>query len=81
MPHRRIAKNFRERYDELEDRRVELVERLSSLGDRARRHPGYKHAMILLNSKFRKSRLAQRLAVLEAAAFLIEVLERLMLAG
>jgi hypothetical protein len=31
----------------------------------------------LLNDTFRKSRRAQRLAVLQAAAWLIEVLERL----
>jgi hypothetical protein len=33
--------------------------------------------MKLLNDTFRKSKLAQRLAVLQAAAWLIDILERL----
>ncbi len=55
--------------------------RLTSLGERARRHPAYKRVLTLLNTRFRKVRLAQRVAVLEAAAFLIAVLERLTVAG
>jgi hypothetical protein len=88
VPHRRTAstaaarrKSFRQRYDELEARRAELIVRLTSLGERARRHPAYKRALTLLNSKFREVRLAQRVAVLEAAAFLIALLERLTVAG
>ena len=38
----------------------------------ARRHAGYRHALKLLNDTFRKSSLAQRLAVLQAAAWLID---------
>ena len=67
---------FRQRYDELEGRRTELVSRLRALGDGARRHPGYKRALKLLNDTFRKSKLAQRLAVLQAAAWLIDILEK-----
>jgi hypothetical protein len=69
--------SFRQRYDELENRRNELVARLRTLGDGAQRHPGYKRALKLLNDTFRKSKLAQRLAVLQAAAWLIDILEKL----
>ena len=68
---------FRQRYDELETRRSELMARLRALGDGAQRHPGYKRALKLLNDTFRKSKLAQRLAVLQAAAWLIDILEKL----
>lgn len=68
---------FRQRYDELEARRTELVRRLRTLGEGAQRHPGYKRALKLLNDTFRKSKLAQRLAVLQAAAWLIDILEKL----
>lgn len=88
MPHRRPptapAKpsssprtGFRERYDEIEALRAELVARLTSLGEPAQRHPGYKRAYTLLNATFRRSKLAQRLAILQAAAWLIDVLEKL----
>lgn len=68
---------FRQRYDELESRREALVARVRGLSDGAQRHPGYKRALKLLNDTFRKSKLAQRLAVLEAAAWLIDILEKL----
>jgi hypothetical protein len=68
---------FRERYDETEAHRAALVARLSSLGEAGQRHPGYKRAFTLLNVTFRRSKLAQRLAILQAAAWLIDVLEKL----
>ena len=68
--------NFRSRYDDLEIRRAQLVVRLRMLGEIAKPHPGYRRALTLLNDTFRKSRLAQRLAVLQAAAWLIDVLEQ-----
>ena len=88
MPHRRpptaSAKpsspprtGFRKRYDEIEAHRAALVARLTSLGEAGQRHPGYNRAYTLLNATFRRSKLAQRLAVLEAAAWLIDVLEKL----
>jgi hypothetical protein len=70
-------RNFRQRYDELEARRTELIARLQALGAKAQAHPGYKRALKLLNDTFRKSKLAQRLAILQAAAWLIDILERL----
>ena len=69
--------NFRRRYEELEVQRAELVARLHTLSEAARPHPGYKRALILLNDTFRKSKLAQRLAVLQAATWLIDVLEQI----
>jgi len=72
-----VRGTFRQRYDELESRREALVARLRGLGGSAAQHPGYKRALKLLNDTFRKSKLAQRLAVLEAAAWLIDILEKL----
>ena len=69
-------KTFRQRYDELEARRDVLVVRLRRLGGTAQDHPSYKRALTLLNDTFRKSKLAQRLAVLQAAAWLIDLLEQ-----
>ena len=69
--------NFRHRYDELEAKRVALMARLEMIGGKAQKHPGYKRVLTLLNDTFRKSKLAQRLAVLQAASWLIDVLERL----
>ena len=88
MPHRRpptIRTNgsppargtFHQRYDELEARRAALVARLHRLGETGQRHPGFKRALKLLNDTYRKSKLAQRLAVLQAATWLIDVLEQL----
>ena len=88
MPHRRppacppkatlaTRGDFRARYDAVEVRREKLIARLRSLGGNAQAHPGYKRALTLLNDTFRKEKLAQRLAVLEAAAWLIDILERL----
>ena len=67
--------NFRKRYDEVETQRAALVARLNKLSKNAHQHPSYKRALKLLNSTFRKSKLAQRLAVLDAATWLIDVLE------
>jgi hypothetical protein len=74
---RRASTSFRRRYNDLEVRRAALVARLGALGDASRRHPGYRRALTLLNATFRKEKLAQRLAVLQAAAWLIDILEKL----
>jgi hypothetical protein len=76
-PNSKSPANFRRRYDELEARRAALVARLAALSEASRRHPGYRRALTLLNETFRKEKLAQRLAVLQAAAWLIAVLEKL----
>jgi len=72
--------SFRQRYDELEVRRAELTVRLQSLGEEAQRHPGYKRALKLLNDIYRKEKLPQRLAVLQSATWLIDILEKLVIA-
>jgi len=69
--------SFRQRYDELETRRTELSARLNGLDEAAQRHPGYKLALKLLNDIYRKEKLPQRLAVLQAAAWVIDLLEKL----
>lgn len=69
--------DFRQRYDAVEARRENLMARLRALGGDAQSHPGYKRALTLLNDTFRKSKLAQRAAVLESAAWLIDILQRL----
>ena len=87
MPHRRSPAptksnkadkprgTFRSRYDELEAQREALIARLHSVTGTAQQHPGYKRALKLLNDTFRKAKLTQRLAVLQAAAWLIDLLE------
>lgn len=87
MPHRRPPANtttaaapsgdFRKRYDAVEARREKLMARLRLLGANTQAQAGYKRAVTLLNDRFRKSKLAQRAAVLESAAWLIDLLERL----
>ncbi len=72
--------DFRQRYDEVEALREALIARLRALGEAGQNHPGYKRALTLLNETFRKSKLTQRLAVLHAAAWLIDLLERLTVA-
>jgi predicted RNA polymerase sigma factor len=70
-------RSFRQQYDDLEARRTELCERLRTLGHKAESHPAYKGALKLLNNIYRKEKLAQRLAVLQSAAWLIDILEKL----
>ena len=74
-----LSGDFRQRYDEVESRLEELIALLHNLGDGAQAHPGYKRALKMLNETFRRSKLAQRLSVLQAAAWLIDILERLSL--
>jgi len=69
--------NFRNRYAALEARRAVLVGRLGALDESRFRHPGFKRTRKLLNDSFRKGKLPQRLAVLQAPAWLIDVLEKL----
>jgi hypothetical protein len=68
---------FRERYEQLEAHRTALIARLAALGEAGQRQPGYKRALKLLNDTFRKAKLAQRLAILQAASWLIDMLEKL----
>ena len=88
MPHRegtippskrskRLAPQFRRRYDDLEAKRVMLLERLAKLGDAGRKHSGFNSALKLLNVQFRRATLAQRAYVLQSASWMIDVLEHL----
>ena len=70
------ALNFRARYDALERRRDELIARLAALGEKAGPHPAQGRARTLLNATFRKASLVQRAAILEAADWLITLLDR-----
>ena len=69
------APRFRARFDELEKRRKALLERLAKAGEDARGLPAYRNALKLLNEKFRAGNLAERAALLHAAAWTIEVME------
>jgi hypothetical protein len=69
--------DFRQRYEDVEVHREQLLKRLNMMGDKAKAHPGYKRALKLLNDTFRKTKLAQRAAVLQAASWLIDILEHL----
>ena len=71
-----VREHARQRYDKLEAGRTELIGRLRSLDEKARGHPSYNRAQKLLNETFRKSKLTQRLAVLQAASWMIDVLEQ-----
>ena len=70
-------RSFRQQYDDLEARRAELCERLRTLGHKAEEHSAYKGALKLLNTIYRKEKLGRRLAVLQSAAWLIDILEKL----
>lgn len=72
---------FRQRFDDLERRRKQLLDQLNTLAAIAGKHPGYRNALTLLTSTFRRASLAQRAAVLQSAAWLIGVLEQLPPAG
>jgi hypothetical protein len=61
--------------DQLELQRDVLLGRLARLHVGAKRRPGYRTALRLLNSTFRKADLATRAAILQAAGFMVQVLE------
>jgi hypothetical protein len=70
------AATFRARYDDLEKRREELMARLAMLSKTGSPHPAMGRARTLLNTTFRKASLVQRAAVLEAADWLIMMIDR-----
>ena len=74
---KRLAPQFRKRYDELEAKRVELLARLAKVGDAGRKHSGFDSALKLLNVQFRRATLVQRMAVLQSASWMIDLLEHL----
>jgi hypothetical protein len=70
-------KSFHHRYSAVEARRTELAARLAALGEGAKQYPAYRTALTLLNKTFRKERLALRASILQAAGWLIDVLEQM----
>lgn len=83
MPRRLLPKakaaagQFHKRFDELEKRRALLLTQLNTLGEAAAKSPAYRNALTLLNTKFRRASLVQRVGILEAAAWLIDLMERM----
>jgi hypothetical protein len=71
-----VAISFNKKFDWLEEQRTSLLARLNALNT-ASDHPAYRRAQSLLNTTFRKTKLRQRASVLQAAQWLIEVLDRL----
>ena len=72
-----VKVDFRRQYRDLERQRAALSARLAGLGGKAHAHPAYKRALTLRNDIFRKSSVAQRRAVLDAADWSIGLLDRL----
>jgi hypothetical protein len=72
---RRTTSDFRRRYDDLEHRRSELMARLDRLDSVPQAAASCRRAKTLLNTAYRKATLVQRAAVLQAAAWLIEIAE------
>jgi hypothetical protein len=68
-------RKLNQQYEEAERRRAAILHRLAGLNDAVRAHPAYRRALTLLNQTFRKVSVPQRPAVLEAAEWLIDVLE------
>jgi hypothetical protein len=64
-------------HNTLEARREALLMRLQNLDEVAKSSRGYRSTLVLLNQKYRKATLAARLGILQAATFMIEVLELL----
>lgn len=60
----------------LEDQREALLARLKRLHASAEARPAYRTALKLLNPIFRRSDLGARASVLQAASFVIDILER-----
>jgi hypothetical protein len=84
MPHRRppalrdnatptARANFRQRYDELEAQRAALIARLRKLSKDAHQRPSYKRALKLLNSTFRRSKLARQRTILGGTTCAVRV--------
>jgi hypothetical protein len=67
--------SFRRRYDAAEQKRLALLDRLNNLGNHGRAHPSFRKAMTLLTRTFRNAKLVQRAAILQAAEWLISLIE------
>jgi len=74
---RKPTPRFRQRYEVLEAQRAALLKRLARVREAAHKHSGFGTASTLLNQRFRKASLLERMAILQSAAWMIDVLERL----
>jgi hypothetical protein len=74
---RRPSPDFRRRFDELEQRRTALIARLVKLDHQPQAADSCRRARTMLNATYRKATLAQRAAILQAAAWLIDVAEKM----
>jgi hypothetical protein len=72
---------FRERYGDLEARCAKPIARFGALAGGADRHCGYNRALNLLNDTFYTANLVRRLAVVQPAARLTDLLEKLSVTG
>jgi len=69
--------SFRQRFVSLDVERDRLLARLAAMGELVKQQPSHKSALTLLNTSFRRASLAQRAGVLQAAEWLIDLLERM----
>lgn len=67
--------SFRTRYDMLEREREALLQRLELHQVLLEDNPAARRAQTLLNTTFRRVSLSQRASVLQAAAWLIQIIE------
>lgn len=67
--------SFRQRYNDTERQRLAMLDRLNRLGHHGRAHPSFRRAMTLLTRTFRNAKLVQRAAILQAADWLISLIE------
>ena len=62
-------------YKQLENRREEMMRRLSGFDERIHKVPAYRTAMTLLTKRFTAATLPARAEVLEAAEFTLRILQ------
>jgi len=67
--------SFRRNYDQIDKQHSELISRLMLLEKTSCGHPGYKRAHQLLNNIYGRCSLSQRIDVLKAAVWLINIIE------
>ena len=70
-------RSFRQRFISLDAERERLLARLTAMGEAVRQHPSHGRVLVLLNASFRRASLSQRAGVLQAAEWLIDLLERM----
>jgi|SRR5581483_11056286 len=69
------TRSFRQKYDDLERGRALLLGRLNRMGHYALSHPAYDRALRLLNDGFRGAAMNKRASILQAAEWVINLIE------